>query len=122
LLVTATLVSAYLCFCLFSYPVTAVIEGYHISYKLNFPAAMQNYGGLLYVVATIAPPFFSRIKRMWYLGTAILISYIMTTIFYTDYIVSVWCFFASVISISVYFIMHEVKRTGISVLKITRHM
>jgi hypothetical protein len=44
---------------------------------------------------------------MWMLGITILISYIMTTIYYTDYVVSVWCFFASIISIVVFFIIRE---------------
>jgi hypothetical protein len=47
---------------------------------------------------------------MWLLGTTILISYIITTIFYVDYIVSVWCFFASVISVAVYIIMQEQQK------------
>lgn len=109
LVVTGLLVSTYLGYCLIFYSVDAKIEGSHISYALNFPLALQNYGGLLYVVSTVAPPFFSCIKRMWWLGLAILISYIITNIFYTDYIVSVWCFFASVISIAVYIIMYEVS-------------
>ncbi len=104
------LVSLYLGFCLLSYPVEARIIGYHISYGLDFPAALSNYGGGLYIIATIAPAFFSHIKRMWWLGLAILISYIMTTLFYTDYIVSVWCFFASVISIAVFAIICEINK------------
>ncbi|MDP4262302.1 MAG: hypothetical protein Q8941_07200 [Bacteroidota bacterium] len=107
---TGALVSLYLVFCLFSYPVEAKIIGYHISYEQKYPAAIGNYAGLLYIIATIAPPFFSGIKRMWVLGTAVLISYIMTTIFYNDYIVSVWCFFASIISVSVFAIMQDFKK------------
>jgi uncharacterized membrane protein len=44
------------------------------------------------------------------LGVAIAISYIITAIFYEQYILSVWCFFASIISISVYVIMREIKK------------
>lgn len=103
------LVSVYLAYCLLIYPVVAKILGHHISYKQIYPAALSNYCGFLYIVATIVPPFFSRISRMWMLGTTILISYIITTIFYTDYIVSVWCFFASIISIAVYAIIIELN-------------
>jgi hypothetical protein len=60
-------------------------------------------------MATILPPFFSPLKRMWMLGLAILISYIISAIFYEHYILSVWCFFASVISISVYAIIVKIK-------------
>jgi hypothetical protein len=104
--------SLYLAYCLFSYPVEAKIIGYHISYEQDYPVAPGGYAGLLYIIATIAPPFASGTRRMWALGTAILVSYIMTRIFYTDYIVSVWCFFASVISIVVLAILYEIKKTN----------
>ncbi|HEX5170102.1 MAG TPA: DUF6629 family protein [Cyclobacteriaceae bacterium] len=104
-----TLVSIYLGYCLLSYHVEAKIIGYHISYHQDYPASLGRYGGLLYVIATIAPPFFSRIRHMWMLGAAVLISYVITAILYTDYIVSVWCFFASIISIAIYAIMHNLK-------------
>jgi Family of unknown function (DUF6629) len=103
------LVSLYLFYCLLNFPVEAKIIGYHISYQQDYPAAISNYCGALYIVATIVPPFFSHTRRMWLLGTAILISYIITKIFYTDYIISVWCFFASVISIAVFAILHELN-------------
>lgn len=103
------LVSLYFAYCLLTFPVEAKILGRHISYKQHFPAAISSYCDFLYIVATIVPSLFSSIRRMWMLGTTILISYIMTTIFYTDYIVSVWCFFATIISIVVYAILNELN-------------
>ncbi len=101
-------VSCYLAYCLLSYNVEAKIIGYHVSYEQDFPAIFRNYVGVLYVAATIVPPFLSHIRRMWLLGVATLISYIVTTIFYDNYLVSVWCFFASVISMSIYIVMLEI--------------
>lgn len=106
-------VSLYLFYCLLNFPVEAKILGFHISYELDYPEAISNYCGFLYIVATIAPHFISRIKGMWMLGTTIAISYVITQIFYTDYIVSVWCFFASVISIMVFLILYEINRPKI---------
>lgn len=102
-----TIVSLYLAYCLLSFHVEAKAIGYHISYIQDYPASLSKYGGVLYIIATVVPPFFSPIKRMWTLGASIFISYIITTIFYEDYIVSVWCFFASIISIAVYAILHQ---------------
>ncbi len=112
------LVSIYLAYCLLAFPVEAKILGRHIFYEQNYPAAISHYCGFLYIVATIVPSFFSRISRMWMLGTTILISYIITTIFYTDYIVSVWCFFASIISIAVYAILYELNNPNKIIPKI----
>jgi len=103
-------VSAYLAYCLITYTVEAQIQGYHIAYIQSYPATLSKYGGILYVIATVSPPFFSRIKYMWLLGASILTSYIITTIFYTDYIVSVWCFFASIISIAVLGVLYGIKK------------
>lgn len=105
------IVSSYLAYCLLTFPVEAKIIGYHIAYGQNYPDSISRYCGLLYIIATVFPPFFSRINRMWMLGTAIFISYIITTMFYNDYIVSVWCFFASIISMAVYAILYELKNS-----------
>lgn len=106
------LVSGYLAYCLYHYDVHAEIDGYHIAYIQSYPETFKVWGGLLYIIATIGPPFFSHIKRMWLLGLTVLISYIISELFYENYLVSVWCFFASVISISVLFIMWEIKKTS----------
>ena len=105
------LVSLYAAYSLLMYPVQSKIIGYHISYKVEFPNLIGRFGGILYFIATVAPPFFTRIKRMWMFGATIFISYIVTAIFYEHYIVSVWCFFASIISISIYLIMLEIRKS-----------
>ncbi len=104
------LVGLYLAYCLMVYPVHAEIIGYHVTYKQDYPSRLANIGAILYVIATIAPPFFSHVRRMWMLGLTVLISYLITELFYEQYLVSVWCFFASVISISVVVIMVEIKK------------
>lgn len=101
------LVSAYLFYCLIAFKVDASAVGKHIMYEQYYPISVGKACGILYVLATIGPPFISRLPRMWMLGISILISYVITTFFYTDYIVSVWCFFASIISIAVYAIINE---------------
>lgn len=103
------LVGFYLAYCLVSYHVQAKIIGYHIAYIQDYPASLRMYVIGFYALATIAPPFFSHIKRMWILGTAILISYLITALFYEHYILSVWCFFSSIISISIYAIMIKIS-------------
>jgi uncharacterized membrane protein len=104
------IVSIYLAACLWLFHVEASVVDYHIAYQEDYPEAVSRYFGGFYVLATVLPPFFSRIRRMWWLGTAILIAYVITSLFFTGYIVSVWCFFAAVISISVYIILLELKK------------
>ncbi|OMP77671.1 DUF6629 family protein [[Flexibacter] sp. ATCC 35208] len=110
LVAAGLIVGVYFAWCLIKYPVKADIVGYHIAYKLDFPPSLRKYGIVLYALATVVSPFFSPIKRIWMLGLAILISYIISAMFYEHYILSVWCFFASIISIAVYAIMTEMDR------------
>ena len=109
LVVIGLSLSLYLGYCLITYPVEAKIIGRHISYLEDYPIVFSTYGDLLYIIVTVAPPLFSEIKKMWILSITIIISYIITTILYVDYIVSVWSFFSSIISISVLIIMDEIK-------------
>jgi hypothetical protein len=95
--------------CLFTYPVHSQIIGHHVYYALDNPVSLKYIDAAFYIAATIVSPFFTSVKRMWIVGTAILVSCVITVIFYEHYTVSVWCFFASAISISVYLIMLEIK-------------
>ena len=105
------LVGFYLAFCLISFNVQAKIVGQHIAYNLDYPSSLRYCGLVFYALATIVPAFFSHIRRMWMFGVAILISYIVSAVFYEHYILSVWCFFASIISISIYAIMVEISNS-----------
>ncbi len=102
-------VGVYLAYCLIAFKVEAKIVGHHITYQQDYPSSLRIFGLIFYALATLAPPFFSHIKHMWMLAVSILISYAVTAIFYEHYFVSVWCFFSSIISLSIYVIMREIK-------------
>lgn len=104
------LLSIYLFYCLLNYKVSATMEQHHILYKQNYPISLKNGSIVLYSLATILPPFFSKIKGMWMLGLTIIISYIISALFYEHYVLSVWCFFSSIISIAVFFVVKEIQK------------
>jgi hypothetical protein len=101
--------SGYLGYCLITYDVHAEIAGYHIHYFLDFPLVMVWLSGIVYFIATVIPPFASGERRMQFLGVTILISYIFSTLFYKEYLLSIWCFFAAFLSGLVYLIMDVLK-------------
>ena len=109
LIVIGLLVSCNLGYYLYNYKAHAEIDCYHSLYLQSYPEKFRIWGGLLYGVATILPSFFSHIRHMCILGITVLIFYIITAPFYKNYLLSVWCFFAPVISISVWIIMREIK-------------
>lgn len=112
LLVIGIIVSLYLLYCLLKFNIEAKVLEYHISYEQDYPMMLSKYGGILYVISTVAPALISSIRRMNYLGYSILVSYIISDVFYEGYVVSVWCFFASIISILVYTVMHVLRNTS----------
>jgi len=107
LVVIGILTATYLSLALLLFPVKAEISNLHIVYHQNYPFSHFYIIGALYVLSTILPSFLSSIKGMKLLGTTILISCIIAVYYYESYLVSVWCFFASLISISVYRIINK---------------
>ncbi|HTA26304.1 MAG TPA: DUF6629 family protein [Bacteroidia bacterium] len=103
----------YQAFCLFNYPVISEITAHHIYYHIDHPDTFKYIDKYIepvfYASATIVSPFFTSVKKMWIVALAILISCVITVVFFQHVSVSVWCFFASIISISVYLIMRELR-------------
>lgn len=99
------IVSVYLAYCLAFYNVKAEIVGHHIYYDLNFAPQFKLIGGACYILSTVFSPLISSVKRMQSLGFIILGSYIISKIFFDEYVISVWCFFAAIISVMVMLII-----------------
>ncbi len=103
------LLASYLAFCLGYYDVSANIDCYHISYNLDYPKITLLLG-ILYFLPTVIPPMLSSIKRLRLLGTTIFFSYLITHIFYKDYLISVWCYFAAIISLIILSIIMKLNK------------
>lgn len=114
-----TLVSIYLAYCLFAYPVQSDIADYHIRYTLSFPVIMIPASGLLYFIPITISPFVSSVKRMNFLGFAILGSYIVTILYYQEHVISVWCFLAAILSVLVFSVLSSQKMVHYPLVKIT---
>lgn len=106
------LTGSYFLYCLFYYPVNAIAQSHHIKYDLEFPPSLKWISGLLYIVAAVFSPFISSIKWVRLFGCILLISYLITRIFYRDYLVSVWCYFAAVLSLVVLAIVIKIRKEG----------
>jgi hypothetical protein len=105
MLVAGTILSSYYAFCLVSFNVRPAINGFHIQYLNDFPASLSNAAFGVYVIATMGPLFASSVKRMYLFGILVMLSCIVTGIFYREYLTSVWCFFAALISAVIYWIV-----------------
>ena len=112
ILVGGIIVSAgFACTVLF-YPVEAVATHHHIQYKLDLPPAIKNIMWLfniLYFTTTIISTFISSTKRMKLLGVVFTAAYLFAIYFYAGAVLSVWCYFAALLSIVVLWIVWEFR-------------
>lgn len=99
------LVAAVVVWRLYAYGVQARIVDHHIRYDILFPDTYQLAVNIMYLCATVVSPFVSGVKGMKWLGSVILISFFVTVLFYNFHFISVWCFFAAVLSVVVLGVM-----------------
>jgi hypothetical protein len=115
--------SIYYGFCLIFFNVTPEITGYHILYTTNFPDLFSIPAFIVYLIVTITPLFISSIKRTHMMAILMFISCLITAIFFTQYLISVWCFFAALISGVIFWILRDSKKAfnfkKLSLLKIS---
>jgi hypothetical protein len=89
-------VGLYLLYFLVRLPIVSQAEGRHIAYlspHFYLTAVM-----VLYVLGTCVSMLFSSHGRVRLFGLAAFIAYVVTYVFYTTWVISVWCFFAAVLS------------------------
>jgi len=110
LLVMGISVSLYFIYCLISFNVTPEIRGYHIEYVENFPKSIQLFVFGIYLIASIVPLFVSSVKRTYLLGILMALSCLVTIIFFTQFLTSVWCFFGAAISMVILWILRDARR------------
>ncbi|NOT50841.1 MAG: hypothetical protein HOP10_06155 [Chitinophagaceae bacterium] len=85
----------------------------HLHYEFAFPPVAKSLitaFTVLYIMATIVTPFISSIKKMKWLGIVFLVSYLFAVIFYNSFVVSVWCFFAAMLSFVVLWIIMDLRK------------
>jgi Family of unknown function (DUF6629) len=85
----------------------------HIHYRFTFPPIPKGLIGaftVLYILATIITPFISSIKKMKWLGFVFLASYLFAVILYNGFVISIWCFFAALLSFVVLWIIMDLRK------------
>ena len=102
--------AAYYASCLIFLNVSPKIMQYHIRYNNDFPQQIKWLVFSVYLAVTIAPLFISSIKKMHWFGILMIISVSITAIFFTQFLTSVWCFFAALISGLIFLILNDSKK------------
>lgn len=95
------LVGAYLLYILAVFPISSRPVGQHIEYVSPhfFALAVMT----LYLVSTTLSPLLSTHRIVRVFGVLALLSFAVAYFFYATWFISVWCFFAALLSAAVYF-------------------
>ncbi len=108
-----TSVGAYLLYMLVAFPVVSQPVGQHIEYvSPHFFAALTM---TLYLIATTASLLLSTHLRVRIFGAVSVLAFAVAYLFYARWFISVWCFFAALLSVLVYFHLATQRVSG------TRH-
>jgi hypothetical protein len=62
---------------------------------------------ILYPLIVVTPIFISSMNKVWIFGVLISIAYIVTAYLYETTFVSVWCFFAAIVSLILYKVLKD---------------
>ena len=112
MLAAGSVTGAYYLWTLLSAPPIASAEGHHIHYSMRYRWELEHPIAALYFTATVLSVFTSSLGRMWVLGIALMISYAVARIAFNGNVISVWCYFAALISVSIIYLLHQFRYTS----------
>jgi drug/metabolite transporter (DMT)-like permease len=102
-------VAAYLAYGIFFFPVDVNEKTFHIEYELSSQKQMLFNSQPFYVTATVISAFVSSRKGMLLYGSTILLSMIVSVVYFNQFVISVWCFFASLLSVIGLYVIIKAK-------------
>ena len=81
----------------------------HIVYQVGIHGSARWLVTVLYFLSVVNPFFISSLKKSSLIGLAITVAYSARYWFYYAALISVWCFFAAIISLSIVYIIDQNK-------------
>jgi hypothetical protein len=103
-------VSAWLFFATFRYGVASEPSGRHIEYVSSHAFARGT--ALLYLLATTTSLLLSSHQTVKIFGVLTVIGFVVSYVFYSTWLVSVWCYFAALLSLVVLLHFRRAGRAG----------
>ncbi len=115
LLILGLATSIYMFYCLLTYDISAVVESHHIRYYRDFPhlEILKPFNFVLIAVT----PFLSTLRYTKLVASAMMGSLAVSYLFFTNYLISVWCFFAAILSLLVILVVLSNKSQKAAIVK-----
>lgn len=108
LLLLGTATSAALLFFIITRPIRAIALSCSLHYQVFVPATYWFIGA--YALTATLPYFLSSHRGLRLFGIPNLIFFAVTFLFYRMAFVSLWCFFAAILSFTLYFFLKNLRR------------
>ena len=99
-----------LAYSLFYFSVDARVMGNHVMYTIETPDNFKSITNLIYFSTAVLPPLLSTVNKAKWIGIVLIISYIVAKVFYPEYIISIWCYFATIITAIIFWIILKNKK------------
>lgn len=106
-LVIGIVIALLLLFGMVFYPIDSSINDFHIDYTISIHRNVPLLLSIGYVIPTVISHFISSVRYIWLLGLTNLSSYAFTKMYFTEQVISVWCFFGAISSILILWIVYQ---------------
>lgn len=106
-LITGIILASYFFYCLMTFTSVASVNHHHIHYALDYPVRLVPFAAFMYILSTAGPGVFSTNSKVKWIGILILVFYVLSRAYFQPNLISVWCFFASVVGILAYIALYE---------------
>ncbi len=107
--VLGMIMSAFMTYTLLTVDASVAIGHHHIRYEVEFLLPYVRH--LLYFLTVIVPIFISSIRYIKLFGAVLFASLVLSFIFFKLYVLSVWCFFAALLSVMILYIVLKNRQT-----------
>lgn len=87
--------------------ITARVVDHSIIYDYGGHTSSSAWFRMVYVLIVTLPNLISSRGKMWVLFVMNFIMYLVSRVYFAEYVVSVWCFFAAVSSVIILLIIGE---------------
>ena len=109
LTILGSLTATYLLFCISFFPIDVTERLNHLIYELRFGNNPFLNSGIFYFIPTVLPAFFSSRPKAIVFAFLVLISFTLSKSLFPNAFISIWCYFAAAISISIYWLLKKEK-------------
>ena len=77
---------------------------------------MSIYGAIIYYLTTVLAPIISSNRKVQWFGFGVLIAYILARVFFEYSRISVWCFFAAIVSVWILYLLNDEKNKQLALI------